>query len=27
LSLLATPGGVIEQVHNLIFVKKWSPEP
>lgn len=26
LSLLATPGGVIEAVHNLIFVKKWSLE-
>ena len=27
LSLLATPGGVIEKVHNLIFVKKWSLDP
>ena len=29
LSLLATPGGVIEKVHDLIFVKNWTsiPEP
>lgn len=27
LSLLATPGGAVEQVHNLIFAKHWAPEP
>jgi hypothetical protein len=27
LSLLATPGGMIEKVHDLIFAKKWTLEP
>ena len=27
LSLLATPGGVIEKVHDLIFVKNWTLDP
>ena len=27
LSLLATPGGAVEKVHNLIFAKQWALEP